>query len=73
MRERFLEHRGYVRRNEVEKSTGHHFNLPGHDMSHMRISVLERIRSSDPQYRKRRESFWIEQFELLRKGINRKR
>ena len=73
LRERFLQHRGYVRRKENDRSTGHHFNLPGHNMSHMTISVLERINSSDPQIRETRESYWIEQFELLTKGINRKR
>ena len=73
VRKRFLQHRGYVRRQETEKATGHHFSQPGHNMSDMSISVLERIRQSDPQYRKERESYYIEQFEALRKGINRKR
>ena len=43
------------------------------ELSNMSVSVIERIRSSDPFYRKVRESHWIEQFESLRKGINRKR
>ena len=73
LRERMLEHLGYVRREEIDKATGHHFNLPGHNMSDMSISVLERITSYDPQYRKTRESYRIEQFDLLRNGINRKR
>ena len=73
VRERFLEHRGYVRREELDKATGFHFNKPNHQISDMTISVLERITSSDPQYRKTREHYWIEQFELLTKGINRKR
>ena len=72
LKDRMLEHLGYVRREE-NTATGHHFNLPGHSMSDMSISVLERIRSYDPQYRKTRESYMIEQFDLLRNGINRKR
>ena len=55
------------------KATGHHFSTSGHSMADMSVSVIERIRSSDPFYRKVRESHWIEQFESLRKGINRKR
>ena len=73
VRKRFLQHRGYVRRQETDKATGHHFSQPGHNMSDMSISVLERIRQSDPFYRKERESYYIEQFEAMRKGINRKR
>ena len=73
VRERYLDHRGYVRRKELDKATGLHFNKPGHQISDMSISVLERITSSDPAYRKEREKHWIEQFELLYKGINRKR
>ena len=73
VKDRYLDHRGYVRRKELDKATGLHFNKPGHQISDMTISVLERITSSDPAYRKEREKHWIEQFELLYKGINRKR
>ena len=73
LRERFLEHRGYVRREEEEKATGFHFSHGAHTMADMTVSVIERIKSSDPTYRKCRESHWIEQFEVLRKGINKKR
>ena len=73
LRERFLEHRGYDRRKEVHKSTGHHFNLGGRSIADMTISVAERITSSGPNYREEREKHWIEQFESLRMGINRKR
>ena len=73
VRERMLQHLGYVRREETSQATGFHFNQPGHKMSDMSISVFERINNHDPQYRKTRESYWIEQFDLLRKGINGKR
>jgi len=66
LKDGYLEHRGYIRREKLEKSTGH-------DISDMSISVLERIYSTDPLYRKIRESYYIEQFESLTKGINRKR
>ena len=73
LKDRMLEHLGYVRREETSQATGFHFNQPGHQMSDMSISVFERINSYDPQYRKTRESYWIGQFDLLRQGINRKR
>ena len=73
VRKRFLQHRGYVRRQETDMATGSHFNLPGHSMADMTISVLERISNPDEQYRKERESHYIEQFEAYRKGMNRRR
>ena len=42
-------------------------------MADMTVSVIERIEYTDPTYRKCKESHWIEQFEVLTKGINRKR
>ena len=73
LKDRFLDHRGYVRREELEKATGLHFNLPGHQISDITISVLERINTNDSATRKQRESHWIEQLELYTKGINRRR
>ena len=37
-----------------------HFNLPGHNIDHMTFSVLEKINNNNPQYRKARESHFIE-------------
>ena len=73
LRGRFLDHLGSARREELNKSTGDHFNLPGHKMSDMQISVLEQVKEANPYYTECRESFHIEQFNLKFKGINRKR
>ena len=55
------------------KATGGHFNLPGHKLSDMSISVLEKVKENNVFYREGRESYHIENFNLQRKGINRKR
>ena len=60
LRDRFLDHLGYARREEVEKTIGGHFNLPGHKLSDMSISVLESVKERNTYYRE------------CRKGINRK-
>ena len=73
LKDRFLDHLGYARRGEIEKATGGHFNLPGHSLSDMSISVLESVKEKNTFYRECRESFHIENFNLQRKGINRKR
>ena len=62
LRDRFL---GYARREEVEKATGGHFNLPGHKLSDMSISVLESVKEKNTYYRECRESYHIENFNLL--------
>ena len=69
---RFRQHRGYVRNKDIEKTTGEHFNKPGHQMADMRITILERLKSSDPQIRKTRESLYIQRFNTKYRGMNKK-
>ena len=70
---RWAEHLGYVRNKRLDQATGAHFNLPGHNIDHMKFSVLEKITSNNPQYRKARESYFIEKFNLKYAGMNVKR
>ena len=72
LQERFSEHRGYVSRKIMNKATGEHFNLPGHKMADMEVSILEKIHNKDNQYRKARERMWIERFNTKYKGLNKK-
>ena len=44
LKDRFLDHLGYARREEVAKATSGHFKLPGHQLSDMSISVLESVK-----------------------------
>ena len=44
---RFRQHRGYVRNRKIEKSTGEHFNKPGHTMADMKMTILEKIKYQD--------------------------
>ena len=66
---RFAKHRGYVRNKKLDKATGHHFNLPGHSMANMKVTVLEKVKTNDPQTR---ESLKIKKFNSKYKGMNRK-
>ena len=63
----------YVSRNEQDKATGFHFNLPGHSTSDMKVMVVEKIHQTDAFYRKEREHHHIKNFDLVRKGLNGKR
>ena len=56
----------------LEQSTGEHFNKPGHTMADMKISILEKIKSQDPQLRKIRESLFIQKFNTSYKRLEQK-
>ena len=73
LEERGNQHLGYIRNNNQKQATGRHFNLPGHKISHFTISVLETVYIKDLRYRERRESHWIDKFNLVYKGMNKKR
>ena len=70
-KERFLEHKGYVSNNMLNKATGAHFNQKGHRITDMEISVVEKIFNDDTQLRKQREKNLNNGFNLKNKGKNR--
>ena len=72
LQERFSEHRGYVATKQLTKATGHHFNLPGHGVSDMLVTILEKVHSLDPLVRKQREEFYIMKFNTKYKGLNKR-
>lgn len=70
---RFGQHLGYVRSTDHDKyPTGKHFNLPGHSMTNMKLSVLEKCKLDSSNYRKIREAEYINKFDTLRNGLNKK-
>ena len=82
--ERFAQHRGYVNKvrkkkenneiipNEKLEATGVHFNLSGHSISNMQITVLEKIFTKNKAVRLVREEMFIKEFQSEFKGINRR-
>ena len=38
------EHIGYIRTKKLGKATGYHFNLPGHSVANMTVTVLEKVK-----------------------------
>ena len=72
LKDRISEHVGYIRTNKISEATGEHFNLKGHSLSHMKVTILEKVKSQDELYRKERESFHIRRFNTFYKGINKK-
>ena len=70
-RERMSQHIGYVKNKVISKSTGEHFNLPGHDKKNMKFTILEKVRSQDPLFGREREKLHIRKFNTFHAGINR--
>ena len=70
LKDRFSEHKGYVRTKKVNQSTGAHFNLPGHSVDDMKIMAIEKIFSRGPQYRKEMEKEFIANFNTYHRGLN---
>ena len=71
LKDRICEHIGYINTKKTDQATGHHFNLPGHSLSDMKVMVLENIHKSDPEYRKERETYLIRKFNTFHQGLNR--
>ena len=69
---RFSEHRGYVTNKMLRKATGNHFNQPGHTISNMEVTILEKVHNRNGQFRKAREKMFIEDYNTKYKGMNRK-
>ena len=52
---RLADHRGYINNQVVSKATGAHFNLPGHSLAHLKITILEQVKFNNEEYRRERE------------------
>ena len=72
LKDRICEHIGYINTKKTDKATGNHFNLPGHTISDMKVTVLENIHKSDPEYRKERGTYLIRKFNTFYQGLNKK-
>ena len=68
--ERIKEHIGYARNNILHKTTGNHFNSPGHSWINMKFTVIEQVKRRDKMYREEREKHFIHLFNTYYDGIN---
>ena len=71
LQDRFSEHRSYAMNQKVNKATGEHFSQKGHRVSDMRVSIIEKIFSSDAAVRKEREKYFITKMNTKYRGMNR--
>ena len=73
LQDRATQHRGYVARDE-DHPVGEHFNSKGHSMSDMRFVAIEQVRPiGDTLLRRQRERLWINNYDSIESGGNRRR
>ena len=70
LQDRFSEHKGYASNRKTNKTTGEHYSQKGHQVSDMRVTIIEKIFSSDPAIRKEREKYFIGRMNTKHKGLN---
>ena len=71
LHERLSDHRGYISNQVISQATGAHFNLPGHSLANLTITILEIVKNNDDEYRKQREKYFIRKFNTYYEGLNR--
>ena len=47
LKNRIADHRGYISNQVLSTPTREHFNLPGHFLADMKVSVIEQVRQND--------------------------
>ena len=55
LKDRLSEHIGYIKTKKLEKSTGNHFNQPGHSVANMTALVLEKVKKKTYSTGKKRK------------------
>ena len=67
------EHIGYIRNLHSKQPTGEHFNLPGHELYHLKVSVVEKVWNLVRILLEVRESKYIRDFMTELAENNRKK
>ena len=70
LRDRISEHKGYINNKNLSQPTGQHFNLPGHSLNNMNVTILEKVKKMDKMYRREREKYHIRKFNTFYEGMN---
>ena len=70
LKDRLADHRGYISNQVETKATGAHFNLPGHSLADLLVTILEQTRHHNEEYRREREKYFIRRFDTFNQGIN---
>ena len=70
LKHRLADHRSYIYNQVTSRTTGEHWNLPGHSLAHLNVIVLEQSRSNEEDYIREREKYFIRIFDTYNNGLN---
>ena len=71
--DRFSGHRADVHHRRVEKVVAEHFNKPNHKYEHMLPMIIEQVKPfNDGFLRSQREKFWINKYQAIDYGANKR-
>ena len=72
LRVRLTGHRSDINHQRLDRPVAHHFNQPHHSLKDLTIMIIEKIYREDANFRKLKESYWIETIKTLSpNGLNR--
>ena len=69
---RLAENRDYVTNQHMDKTPRANLSTAGHSLSELKILVIEQVKKKDIKYRKQREMYFIQKFNTLNIGLNKK-
>ena len=70
LKDRFGSHRSDVN-TQKDKSLSNHFNLPGHKVSDMKVTVIEKVYNKNPLFLREREKYYMKKYNTRhQKGLN---
>ena len=72
LNERVREHIGYIRNLHTNQPTGEHFNLPRHELYHLIVSILEKVKDLGRSVLEVRESNYIRNFMTTQRNEQKK-
>ena len=70
LKNKLADHGGYIRNQVISRATGAHFNLPGHSLAELQVTILEQTKFNDEENRKEREKYHIRKFDTYNDGIS---
>ena len=71
LKHRLADHRGHINNQVVSKATGAHFNLPGHSLANLKVTILEQTKGKDIAQRLEREKYFVRILDTYNIGIYR--
>ena len=71
LKHRLADHKSYITNQVTSRALRAHWNLPGHSLAQLKITILEQVIYKEEDYCREREKYLIWKFDTVNHGINR--